>query len=823
METIHTTFGPDRNQVQRFLDALELNGKFTFQTIDDDADRHDSSLARMLHGTLDQHFDELVRLQQSGAGVFVTVNKTDGKGRKRENIRAVRALFIDLDGADLAPVRAWNEPDMICETSPGRWHCYWLMADAPLNEFKAAQSYLSKAFNADQSVKDLPRVMRVPGFFHQKKDRQKKLTGEPFMVSLEVTNSQAGDRKFGDFVEKLKADFPKQETSAAAGHIAAKVRTKSTATEAEVREALTYLDPDALHYDDWRNVLFAIHAHFGPDGNTIAEEWSSQGTKHREDDIPRRWDGFNQDGAITIKTLFALAKQHGCDLSALAAKHRQVRSLAELKSAAASLKPDNIEETEDILREASQLSLIEQEHVLAAINEATDMPLGALRKQMALNSESGGKPDDLALARTVLDAIGDDNILSTAKGVWIWNARGLWTNEEDRHLKKLVIDVLEDQNVSVSAARVASVTEVLRNNIYRSDHSFNVGDPEAVNCLNGTVKLQGADSFDPGVWVCETHDKSEYRTTQIPVEFDADAEAPRFKRFLEEVFEPDDDRPEKIDALLQLIGYTLMSHARHEKFVMLIGEGANGKSVLLDVIEQLCGNPNVSGVQPSNFDRTFQRAHLDMKLANIVTELRQGEIIADAELKAITSGEPSTVEHKHQKPFVMRPYCTCWFGTNHMPATRDFSAALFRRASVFQFNRVFAEDSQDKMLKYDLRKELPGILNLALKHYAEALVFGFSEPPSSLQAKAEWRLEADQVAQFLEDACERDPTRETKSSHLFHAYQCWANRQGIKRTVNQKTFSDRLIRLGVERDRKRDARYFQGIHVKEIPISDFDF
>lgn len=813
---------PDRKEAQRFLDLLEPNGQFTFQTFDDDADRHDTSLARVLHGTLDQHFDELARLQQRGAGVFVTVNKTDGKGRKRNNIRAVRALFIDLDGADLAPVRAWSEPDMICETSPGRWHCYWLMSDAPLNKFKAAQSYLSKAFNADQSVNDRPRVMRVPGFFHQKKDRQKKLTGEPFMVSLEVTNSQAGDRKFGDFVEKLKADFPKQETSAAAGHIAAKVRTKSTATEAEVREALTYLDPDALHYDDWRNVLFAIHAHFGPDSNTIAEEWSSQGTKHREDDITRRWDGFNRDGAITIKTLFALAKQHGCDLRALAAKHRKVRSLAELKSAAALLGTDDIEKTEDILREAKQLSPIEQEAILSVLKKSTNIPLGALREQMALDPEGGREPDDLELARAVLDTIGDDNILSTAKGVWFWNARGLWTNEEDRHLKKLVIDVLEDQSVSVSAARVASVTEVLRNNIYRSDHLFNVGDPEAVNCLNGTVKLQGADWLDPGTWTCKPNDKSEYRTTQIPVEFDPGAEAPRFKRFLEEVFEPDDDRTEKIDALLQLIGYTLMSHARHEKFVMLIGEGANGKSVLLDVIEQLCGNPNVSGVQPSNFDRTFQRAHLDMKLANIVTELRQGEIIADAELKAITSGEPSTVEHKHQKPFVMRPFCTCWFGTNHMPATRDFSAALFRRASVFQFNRVFAEDSQDKMLKYDLRRELPGILNLALKHYAEALVFGFSEPPSSLQAKAEWRLEADQVAQFLEDACERDPTRETKSSHLFHAYQCWANRQGIKRTVNQKNFSDRLIRLGVERERKPDARYFQGIYLKEIPTSDFD-
>jgi hypothetical protein len=72
-----------------------------------------------------------------------------------------------------------------------------------------------------------------------------------------------------------------------------------------------------------------------------------------------------------------------------------------------------------------------------------------------------------------------------------------------------------------------------------------------------------------------------------------------------------------------------MSHARHERFVMLIGPGANGKSVLLAILEGLLGAENVAGVQPSNFDRSFQRAHLHMKLANIVTELRQGEVIAD--------------------------------------------------------------------------------------------------------------------------------------------------------------------------------------------------
>jgi putative DNA primase/helicase len=153
-----------------------------------------------------------------------------------------------------------------------------------------------------------------------------------------------------------------------------------------------------------------------------------------------------------------------------------------------------------------------------------------------------------------------------------------------------------------------------------------------------------------------------------------------------------------------------------------------------------------------------------MKLANIITELKQGEVIADAELKAITSGEPATVEHKHKDPFVMQPFATCWFGTNHMPHTRDFSDALFRRATILTFNRVFSEAEQDPLLKDKLVTELPGILNLALNAYAEACQRSFTAPASSEAAKNKWRLEADQVAMFVEDACERNPQAITATS-----------------------------------------------------------
>ena len=94
----------------------------------------------------------------------------------------MRALILDLDGAPLEPVlEAPDQPHLIIESSPGKWHCYWLVAKMPKEEFSEAQIMLAKYFNGDTSVKDLPRVLRLAGFPHQK--------GEPFLARIVQVNT----------------------------------------------------------------------------------------------------------------------------------------------------------------------------------------------------------------------------------------------------------------------------------------------------------------------------------------------------------------------------------------------------------------------------------------------------------------------------------------------------------------------------------------------------------------------------------------------------------------------------------------------------------
>jgi putative DNA primase/helicase len=166
---------PDLDEAKRFLRCLDPHARrFTFQTFDD-REPKDLSLARTLHGTLDQHADILCDLNRRGASVCVTVNITDGRGRTRTNITDVRALFLDLDGAPPEPVRECPlRPHMQVETSPGRFHFYWLVSNFDLADFENTQRAVAERFDGDPAVAPSTVCARLPGFFHNK-DR-------PFLV-----------------------------------------------------------------------------------------------------------------------------------------------------------------------------------------------------------------------------------------------------------------------------------------------------------------------------------------------------------------------------------------------------------------------------------------------------------------------------------------------------------------------------------------------------------------------------------------------------------------------------------------------------------------
>lgn len=458
----------------------------------------------------------------------------------------------------------------------------------------------------------------------------------------------------------------------------------------------------------------------------------------------------------------------------------------------------------------SDLRDAERDVLLKAISKKSKASISSLRSDLKsiLNTKSSNEIDHARLAENVIEYIGKDNLLNSSGFLYKWNDDGVWAEADEREIKKVTHELAN--SCKLTSFVVNSVLDMIKTEVNASDHKFDLN-PNSINCLNGELE------FINGNWVLGSHVREHYRTAMIPIAYDPNATAPRFSQFLEEVFSGDADAKNKIRIVLEALGYTLIPSCHLEKFFLLIGAGANGKSVLLGVLAELIGRQYVCAVQPSQFENRFQRGHLQGKLANIITEIAVGAEIADAQLKSLVSGEMTTAEHKHKNPFDFNPYAKHWFGTNHLPHTRDFSDATFRRTIILTFNNKFNGANRDVHLAKKLKSELPGIFNMALEGLRQLNInHAFTTCASGIEVIDKWKLEADQAAQFVAEECVVGPTHNVKSADLYAAYRLWAEDAGIRYTLNHNNFSNRLASLGYPQGRTTNGiRMINGLAIKK--------
>jgi len=151
-----------------FIRMLAGDSLTTFQTLPDYPNSN-GLRPLIVHGPLLAHHELLINANRQGHAITIMVNEGDGKGRRAGNVVRVRAVFVDLDGASLQPIRdAPFRPHMIVESSPRKYHVYYLVDGLPWHLFPRVQRALAAKFSGDPAVCDLSRVMRLPGFYHKK-------------------------------------------------------------------------------------------------------------------------------------------------------------------------------------------------------------------------------------------------------------------------------------------------------------------------------------------------------------------------------------------------------------------------------------------------------------------------------------------------------------------------------------------------------------------------------------------------------------------------------------------------------------------------------
>ena len=318
-----------------------------------------------------------------------------------------------------------------------------------------------------------------------------------------------------------------------------------------------------------------------------------------------------------------------------------------------------------------------------------------------------------------------------------------------------------------------------------------------LNMHNGTLVL-GKD----GSVTLREHRKEDLFTYTLSYVYVAEAECELWHKFLDRVL------PEKEaqQVLAEFICYCLMKSHALEKMLWLYGEGLNGKSVTLEVIEALLGSVNVSFLSLSDLTNDdVKRAGIEHKMLNISHE--SGKDVNANVLKQLTSGERVLIKHLYVDPRETNDYGKFIAAFNNLPRA-EITFGYFRRLIILPYLITIPSEEIDRELTTKLRRELSGILNWVLS-YLPGLMNrnAFTYSASCEKALEQYRLQSDNVRLFLSEQCEASENT-TPGVDLFEAYKKYCYESSLK-NLGRKRFYERLETLGFEVVMYGNLKYYR--------------
>ncbi|WP_299393249.1 phage/plasmid primase, P4 family [Pelagibius sp.] len=317
------------------------------------------------------------------------------------------------------------------------------------------------------------------------------------------------------------------------------------------------------------------------------------------------------------------------------------------------------------------------------------------------------------------------------------------------------------------------------------------------NVQNGTLHLGPAGDDTEGVWL-KPHDRADRISKVAPVAFKAAADAPIFQAFLQRIL-PD---PEIRGFVQRWFGYCLTADTSEQALVLFHGQGANGKSTLIEVVSWIMGRyglalPFASLLHDDKrrgSEATPDIARLPGARLVSASEPEIGQRFSESLLKSLTGGETITARHLNRDFFEFQPTFKLVLSFNHKPSVRGQDEGIWRRLLMVPFDVTIPEPERDRALLSKLKDEGSGILNWLLDGFRLWVEGGLAVPDGVRAATDAYRSESDPVGQFLASATRHDPGATVQASRLYKAYELWCKDSAVtplKQTAFGKTLGDR--------------------------------
>ncbi|MGO1048823.1 phage/plasmid primase, P4 family [Crossiella sp. CA198] len=329
-------------------------------------------------------------------------------------------------------------------------------------------------------------------------------------------------------------------------------------------------------------------------------------------------------------------------------------------------------------------------------------------------------------------------------------------------------------------------------------------------CRNGIVDLRNNSMF--------AHDRTFGLTKLIDVDYVPNAVPTRWLRFLGEVFE---GQPELVGYVQRLIGYGITGESSEQCYVTLLGAGANGKSVFMDVLFEIFRT--IAATTPfSTFEKRFGGGGIPNDLAALhgsrLVFASEGEAntpMAESVIKRLTGQDPITARFLNREFFTFKPTFLIFMATNHRPLIKGQDEGFWRRVRLVPFRRFFAPAERDPNLAKKLLAEAPAILSWAVRGAQEWYANGLQDPAVVTRETQSYRETSDILAGFIPGILEQieDPHQELFGPDVYLAYREWAEAAGMpyRDMLSARAFYGALEERGAHRKRRSRGIYLTGV------------
>jgi len=305
-----------------------------------------------------------------------------------------------------------------------------------------------------------------------------------------------------------------------------------------------------------------------------------------------------------------------------------------------------------------------------------------------------------------------------------------------------------------------------------------------VNLSNGVLDLKSMEMLP--------HSTKYGFVNVLPYDYEPNAICPNFDQFMNDIMMK---RQDLIDILYEYLGYALVGgDCRYQKALLLIGEGSNGKSTLINVVRALVGDFSTA-ITLSELKDPQHRYNLIGKLFNLSEETSTDAFMDSSIFKNLVTGGEMSVKLVYKPPFITRNKAKFIISMNELPFSRDSTKAFFRRLLMVPFDEEFTHDkgNMDENIEDKLMEELPGILNKLIEGYKRLeRQRRFTHSDIIAQNVEEYRNILDLTYQWKSECMQRDGSVEFLDFATMYTSYCDYLRENGEKQVTCNTFSKKI-------------------------------